>query len=63
MGSLTDVKLISDEYAHIIGGLIFAAKCGDICLTLLVIFSLKVTAKLQVSQKKRICDDQTTNQT
>ena len=32
---------------HVMGGLIFAAKCGENCLTLLVTFSLKVTAKLQ----------------
>jgi hypothetical protein len=32
---------------HVMGGLIFAAKCGENCLTVLVTFSLKVTAKLQ----------------
>jgi hypothetical protein len=32
---------------HVMGGHIFAAKCGENCLTRLVIFSLKVTAKLQ----------------
>jgi len=32
----------------VMGGLIFAAKCGENCLTLLVTFSLKVTAKLSL---------------
>ena len=41
---------------HVMGGLIFAAKCGENCLTLLVIFSLKVTAKLQ-SQTWEVADN------
>lgn len=37
---------------HVMGGFILAAKCGENCLTLLVIFSLKVTAKLHLRHEK-----------